>query len=57
MRRREFIAVLGGATAWPLAGHTEQTERMRVVGVLSDEAPSLAAQSFGPFADGLRDRG
>jgi hypothetical protein len=57
VKRREFIAVLGGATAWPLAGHTEQTERMRVVGVLSDEAPSLAAQSFGPFADGLRDRG
>jgi putative ABC transport system substrate-binding protein len=34
LRRRGFLSVLSGATAWPLTGYAQQPERIRRVGVL-----------------------
>jgi putative ABC transport system substrate-binding protein len=59
MNRREFIATLGGATAWPLAAHAQQRERLRRIGVLMSDAednPQTQARVVA-FFQGLRQLG
>jgi putative tryptophan/tyrosine transport system substrate-binding protein len=58
-RRREFIALLSGAAAWPLAARAQQGERMRRIGVLMGlAADDLEAQSrVVAFESSLRELG
>src|SRR6476660_5229980 len=59
MRRREFITLVGGAAAWPLAVRAQQPDRMRRIGVLmSLTAGDAEAQArLAAFVQGLRDLG
>ena len=58
MRRREFIAFVGGAAAgWPLVARAQQAS-MPVVGVLSAEWPNaVTADRLRAFREGLNDTG
>jgi putative ABC transport system substrate-binding protein len=58
MRRREFLTFLSNATAWPLAAHAQQPDRMRRIGALAgieDDAEGKAR--FAAFQQGLQELG
>jgi putative tryptophan/tyrosine transport system substrate-binding protein len=59
VKRRDFIALLGGAAAWPLAARAQQAERMRRIGVLMNSAADApeAPRRVSAFAQGLQERG
>ena len=53
MRRREFITLLGGAAAWPLAAHAQQGKKIPRIGVLWPNPPA----TFDFLRQGLKDFG
>jgi ABC-type uncharacterized transport system substrate-binding protein len=59
MNRREFMSLLAGAAAWPLAARAQHSERMRRIGVLlghaADDPESQARNAA--FLQGLQEMG
>jgi putative ABC transport system substrate-binding protein len=60
LQRREFVAGLGGAAAWPLAARAQQGDRVRRIGVLEgglDQNDPRAKTQVSAFIQALADLG
>src|SRR5438105_4706389 len=57
MRRREFIGLVGGAAAWPLAVRAQQRPVMPVIGYLGSRSAAPDANYVEGFRQGLAENG
>src|SRR3954453_4973027 len=57
MKRREFITLLGGAAAWPLAAQAQQPKKVPRIGLLVATNASAKAPRITAFVQRLRQLG
>src|SRR5262245_3569548 len=57
MRRRDFITLIGGAAAWPLAARAQQTAKLPIIGWLSLGLPKSDTARLTGFRNGLNETG
>jgi putative ABC transport system substrate-binding protein len=57
MKRRQFITLLGGAAAWPVAARAQQTARLPTIGFFSPNTRSAASAWTAAFVERLREVG
>jgi putative tryptophan/tyrosine transport system substrate-binding protein len=55
--RREFIALLGGAAAWPLAARAQQPGKLPTIGFFGSTTPAAQSQLTAAFVQRLRELG
>jgi putative ABC transport system substrate-binding protein len=56
MRRREFITLLGGATAWPVVARAQQ-QGVPIIGFLGNISPAAFTPHLSAFRQGLKQAG
>jgi ABC-type uncharacterized transport system substrate-binding protein len=57
MRRRDFVTLIGGAAAWPLAARAQQAGKLPTIGLLATGTPSTQGQWNAAFVQRLRELG
>ena len=57
MRRRNFIALLGSAAAWPLVARAQQAGKLPTIGYLGSATPATQGQWVAAFVERLRELG
>ena len=57
MKRRAFIAALGGAVGWPLVAHAQRPTPPPLIGFLSSRSPNDSAHLVAAFREGLHEVG
>src|SRR5262249_23941281 len=57
LKRREFITLLGGAAAWPLAARAQQATKLSTIGYLGLGTLATESQRMAAFVQRLRELG